>query len=399
MAPIVPTALERQGNFSASTPKPTDPSNGNAPFAGGIIPASRLDPTAQNILTKYVPTANLPGNLWQGYQQSPYNTDEVLVKIDHQFSDANRLSGSYFETAGSNAISPGGNLLWSTENFNWRQQNANASEIWTATPNLVNQFWVSYTRNFGGRLNLPQISLGDLGSSFNIQGPKQLPQIAVTGYFTLGQAISGPVAGTNFYSMRDQVSWNHGRHTFKFGGELSLDKDIQQTLLNDYGVFSFTTSKTGNALAAFMTGLPVTMNQDAPITAMDDFFTGGLFAQDDIRISSRFTLNLGLRYEIQQAPTDPFNRESTFQQGVQSQVLKGSQVPTGLLVPGDPGVGRGIVATPKDHFSPRTRLRLGSVRRWQDLDSRRRRSVLGQRFGQRMELHLELQSVRGARAV
>jgi hypothetical protein len=350
---VVPTALEREGNFSASSPKPTDPSNGNAPFAGGIIPTGRLDPTALNILNKYIPLANSPGNLWQGYQPSPYNTDEALVKIDHQFSDLNRLSGSYFETAGSNAISPGGNMLWSTENFNWRQQNANASDTWTATPNLVNQFWVSYTRNFGGRLNLPQISLGDLGSSFNIQGPKQLPQIAVTGYFTLGQAISGPVAGTNFYSIRDQASWNKGRHTFKFGGELSLDKDIQQTLLNDYGVFSFTTSKTGNALAAYMTGLPVTMNQDAPITAMDDFFTGALFAQDDIRISSRFTLNLGIRYELQQAPTDPFNRESTFEQGVQSQVLKGSQVPTGLLVPGDPGIGRGIVATPKDHFSPR----------------------------------------------
>jgi hypothetical protein len=276
---VVPTALERTGNFSASSPKPTDPTNGNAPFAGGMIPTPRLDPTAQNILKDYIPVANYPGNLWQGYMPSPYNTDEALVKIDHEFSDRNRLSGSYYETSGNNAISPGGNLIWSTENFNWRQQNANSSDTWTVTPNLINQFWVTYTRNFGGRLNTPQTSLGDLGSSFNIQGPAQLPQIAVTGYFTLGQAISGPVAGTNFYSTRDQASWTKGRHTFKFGGELSLDKDVQQTLLNDYGVFSFTTAKTGNALAAYMTGLPVTMNQDAPITAMDNFWTGSLFAQ------------------------------------------------------------------------------------------------------------------------
>ena len=94
----------------------------------------------------------------------------------------------------------------------------------------------------------------------------------------------------------------HGRHTLKFGGELSLNKDIQQTLLNNYGVFSFTGAKTGNALADFMTGLPVTMNQDAPITAMDNFWTGALFLQDDFRIHPRLTLNLGLRYELQQPP-------------------------------------------------------------------------------------------------
>jgi len=358
---IVPTPLERAGNFSQSKIAPKDPLNANAPFPGGIIPPNRLDPTALNILNKYIPLANSTSGVWQGQVPNPYNSDEVLIKIDHSFSDRNHLTASYYETSGINAIMPGsttptGNLPWSIENFNWRQQNVNVSDTFTFTPNTVNQYWVTYTRNFGGRLNTPQISLGDLGSTFNIQGPKQLPQITVTGYFTLGQGIAGPVAGTNFYSTRDQVSWTHGRHTFKFGGEISLDKDIQQTLLNDYGVFSLTGTKTGNALSDYLTGLPVTMNQDSPITALDNFWTGALFVQDDIRLHPRFTLNVGLRYELQQAPTDPFNRESTFELGVQSQVLKGSQVPAGLLVPGDPGIGRGIVATPFDHFSPRVGL-------------------------------------------
>jgi hypothetical protein len=352
---VVPTALERTADFSQSKPQPTDPLTKTL-FPGGIIPASRLDTTAMNILNKYIPQANLPGNIWQGSVPSPYNTDEVLIKIDHSLSDRQLVSASYFETSGTNSQIPGGNLPWSMQNFNWRQQNANASDTLTLNGNTVNQFWLTYTRNMGGRLNTPQISLGDLGSTFRPQGTPSLPQITVTGYFTLAQSIAGPVAGTNFYSTRDVLSYTHGRHTLKFGGELALDKDIQQTLLNNYGVFSFTGTKTNNALADFMTGLPVTMNQDAPVTALDNFWTGALFVQDDFRIHPRLTLNLGLRYELQTPPTDPFDREATFKNGVQSQVLKGSNVPAGLLVVGDPGVGRGIVSLPKTHFSPRVGL-------------------------------------------
>ena len=152
-------------------------------------------------------------------------------------------------------------------------------------------------------------------------------------------------------------SYIRGRHSLNFGGELSLNKDVQQTLLNNYGVFSFTGTKTGNALADFVTGLPVTMNQDSPITALDNFWTGARVCCRTISASTpRLTLNLGVRWDVQTPPTDPFDRESTFIQGVQSQVLKGANVPTGLLVPGDPGITRGIVRLQKGHFSPRLGL-------------------------------------------
>jgi len=347
---IVPTDLERAGDFSKSTPLPRDPSN-NVAFSGGKIPIERFDPTARNILDKYIPRANSPGNIFQNFIPNPYNTDEYLIKGDHSISDRQLLTMSYFETSGLNSFQPAGNLPWSIEQFIWRQHNANVSHTYTLNPNTVNQLWLTYTRNFGGRLSTPQLSLGDLGSKFVIQGTPSLPQITVTGYFTLGQAISGPVAGTNFYSIRDMVSYTRGKHTLKFGGELALDKDIQQTLLNNYGTFSFTNAKSGNALADFLLGVPATMNQDAPVTAYANFYVASLFLQDDYRVSKRFTLNLGLRYEFQQAPTDVFDREATFKVGVQSTVLKNA--PTGLLVVGDPGIGRGIVDSPKLHFSPR----------------------------------------------
>ncbi len=353
---IVPDSNERGGNFSEllSGKVPvqlTDPNAAKAPFPGNIIPLTRMDKTALNILNQNIPSPNLSGNLWQGVIPSPYNTDEFLAKVDHTISDRQVISLSYFETSGHNAIPGGGNLPWSTQNFDWRQHNANASDTFTINADMVNQVWLSYTRNFGGRISTPAESLANFGSSFTAQGTPSLPQIAVTSYFTLGQSISGPVAGTNFYSIRDVLSWTKGKHTLKVGGELSLDKDIQQTLLNNYGVFAFNGKKSGDNLADFFLGLPNTMNQDTPVLALANFFTGALFAQDDWKVVPRFTLNLGVRWDVQQAPTDPQNREATFVQGVQSKIMP--TAPLGLLVVGDPGVGRGVVGTEWNHVSPR----------------------------------------------
>ena len=146
-----------------------------------------------------------------------------------------------------------------------------------ASNNKINQVWFSFNRNYGGRLNLPETSLTDLGSSAIIQGAPALPQITVSGYFTLTNAIGGPTAGGDFYSMRDVFSWTKTKHAFKMGGELSYNKTIQDTLLNNYGVFTFNNSVTRNALADFMIGIPSAVTQDAPVTrALEQLVRRGL---------------------------------------------------------------------------------------------------------------------------
>src|SRR5437773_9319426 len=210
---------------------------------------------------------------------------------------------------------------------------------------------MTYTRNFGGRLNLPQTSLGDLGSAFTIQGTPSLPQITVSGFFTLTNAIGGPTAGTNFYSIRDVFSWTKGRHSLKLGGELSLNKDIQETLLNNYGVFTFNNSVTKNALADFMIGIPSAITQDAPVTGYTNSWYTALFVQDDFRVHPRLTLNLGLRWDVQTPPTDPLNRVVNYVPGQKSVVIP--TAPVGALFFGDPGVERGGIPTSYTHFSPR----------------------------------------------
>lgn len=355
---IVPTALERIGDFSQSSGvKPKDPSTGttlaNATFfANGLIPAARLDPVALKILNDYIPAANLPNNRWQGNVPLPYNTNEYLIKIDHQINEPHRLSFTYFNTAGSQTVFPGsGNLPWATQNFKWQQHNANLSEVWVISPNKINQLWLTYTRNFGGRLNVPDTTLEELGSSFSTQGVGSLPQITVSGFFTLTNAIGGPTAGTNLYALRDVFSWNIGKHSLKLGGEFSLNKDIQDTLLNNYGVFTFNNTATGNALADFLMGIPSGLTQDAPVTALTNTWYTALFVQDDIRATSKLNLNLGLRWDFQTAPTDPQNRFTNYVPGQQS--IVNPLAPVGALFFGDPGVERGGIPNSYKHFSPR----------------------------------------------
>lgn len=358
---IVPTALERAGNFTASGTKPKDPATGttlgNASFFSClgvqyVICPNRLDAVATRIINNFIPQANLPGNRWQGNVPNPYNTNEYLIKIDHQLNEPHRVTFSYFTTSGSTTVFPGsGNIPWATQEFKWRQHNVNASDVWVISANKINQVWATYSRNFGGRLNVPATSLADLGSTFTPQGAASLPQITVSGYFTLSNAIGGPTAGTDLYSLRDVFSLNKGRHSLKLGGEVSLNKDIQQTLLNNYGVFTFNNTSTGNALADFLIGIPSNVTQDAPVTAYTNSWYTAVFAQDDFRIHPRISLNLGVRWDVQTPPTDPQNRVVNYVPGQRSVVNPAA--PVGALFYGDPGVERGGIPVNYTHVSPR----------------------------------------------
>ncbi|MGI4826936.1 MAG: carboxypeptidase regulatory-like domain-containing protein [Janthinobacterium lividum] len=372
---VVPTAAERTGDFSADAVSsfPIDPTTKTFFTCGGVIGkicANRLDPVAQTIVNNYVPLANSGSNLWKGYVPVQYISDEFLGKIDHVLNPKQRLLVEYFNTSGNSSQVSGSTttLPWSQIFYHWRQQNAIVSHTWVLSPSVVNQVWATYTRNFAGRVNTPQTSLADLGSTFTPSGPAALPSISVTGYFVLGESLAGPEAGSNFYALRDLVSLTKGRHSIRAGGEFLLDKDIQIATQASYGAFSFTSSLTagstpapgtksptvkyaGNALASFMIGSPQSVTQASPTYGFTNSFNTALFLQDDYRVTPRLTLNLGLRWDVQTPPTDPQNKETTYIPGRQSTVYPSA--PVGQLFPGDMGVTRGVVPVRYTHVSPR----------------------------------------------
>jgi hypothetical protein len=368
---VVPTAAERTGNFCADAAI-KDPVLGGTPFSsagcaagqtGDMIPSTSLNATALNIMNTYVPVANGVNSstgiedLWSGYQNpSPDNFDEYLAKFDIALTSKQQLTASYFINQGNNIVSEG-STPYAYLNYTWRQQNVNVSDTWTFNPEAINQAYLSYVRNFGGRTPVPEISLGDLGTSaspnlYAGQGTPDLPQIAVSGYFTLTNAISGPATGSNIFTFRDVYNWTKGKNGFEFGGEISHDIDKQQTNLDNYGVFTFGGKYSNSDLADFELGIQSSQEQDQPVTPYTDSIYYALFAQDNYRVTSRLTLNLGVRWDVQTPPTSSNNLASEFVPGQQSKVIP--TAPLGMLFPGDAGVnGSGIVDTRYHHIAPR----------------------------------------------
>jgi hypothetical protein len=397
---IVPTAAERQGDFTADMPgspsalsspiympgtaKTTKtPVNGtnsgpgcqtlSSANAGYCIPANLLDPTAANFLNVNntigvsvpLPTGaqvkNGGGNYTTVYV-TPTNSDEYLGRYDESLGSKDHLSATYFFVRTTST--PAGN--GGTQNINWtgnqsaaNQTNINVADVHTFSATTANQAWLTFTQAMGGRTLIPVTgpanqTLASFGSNFLIQGPPALPYLNVSGYFGTGNPNAGPVTGSDNYELRDVVSMTKGKHNLSLGGEFALDKTMFLANLNNYGDVGFANSApttTGNALADFITGQTSSFEQDSTyVTHLSTWHTA-LFAQDNYRITPRFTVNLGLRWDIDTPPVDAHDRTASFVPGQQSTVTPGA--PLGLLYPGDKGIGRGIIATPFGHISPR----------------------------------------------
>ena len=86
----------------------------------------------------------------------------------------------------------------------------------TFSPTDRNQAWLTFTRAAGGRVNLPATDLGQLRLKLHYPGPVGAAELNVSGYFNAGGALAGPVTTSDFYSLRDMVTMNKGKHTLVF---------------------------------------------------------------------------------------------------------------------------------------------------------------------------------------
>src|SRR4030095_4547559 len=101
------------------------------------------------------------------------------------------------------------------------------------------------------------------------------------------------------YQLKDVLNWNRGSHSIKAGFEVFKKRYLNRGYFQTMRVFNFTGGITGNASVDYLLGKPATAQVAMPLTEQGGVQTQfNQFIQDDWRVNSRLTLNLGLRYDV-----------------------------------------------------------------------------------------------------
>lgn len=362
---IVPTALERTGNFSQSNVAIYDAlTSPRTQFPNNTIPQTRLNPMAL-IAINAAPLPNVPGST-----DEYVNGDEVLkqdsnnysIRLDYVLSQAVTLFGRYSATR-ENDVTPGSTAGYSSVGYA-QPQNGVIGATTVISPNVVNESRIGFNRmNYGSGIPEP---------FFDVNGTEEhLPYFDLTNYAQMGGAGGGAAqTRDNTFEGYDNVSWQHGRNLFKFGAEYMFIEYVPVTQPNEYGTYKFSsgqtaqksaTDGTGDALASFLLGYSSTASQSYGVQRMDghqpEFST---YAQDRLKALPNLTLDLGLRYEI--APPLYDTRGQTmgldFSKVPTPQAIFALGLPTNYYEPtfyicGQAGYPKGCAYTDKNNFAPR----------------------------------------------
>lgn len=347
-----PTAAERAGDFSAAARPPTDPLNGNA-FPNGRIPSSRFDGVAVKVMERYIPLPNLSDGRWVQIGGRPTDGDQYLIRGDHNFGPKNSLNVRYFHDESGLVASSGNIVPYSPYRQSLAVANWALADTHTFSPALLNEFRIGIMRADSLVTLLERTQLSDLGAIYPGVIVPQLPNINVTGYFSLGSTDSFS-EHPNIYTAGDTMRWFRGKHSLSFGGEFERTEQFNRGSSANQGTFSFDASVTRGAFSDFLIGLPVSLDQASPYERLVKGWDMYGFVQDDLRLSARLTLNLGLRYSFFHPYKAMFDRTNTYFAGQQSTVVP--KAPRGMVFPGDQGVGRGLVPTDTNNWAPRLGL-------------------------------------------
>lgn len=349
---VLPTEAQRRGDFSAFRTPLIDPET-RSPFPGNQIPMSRMNPVTRNMFERILP---LPTEAATGlYRYAvPTNADErqSVLKIDHQLTANDTLTVRYFYNYYRSLPNDSPLVFATRPDRVTPSHNVSVGHTHLFSPTLLNQVQFSMNRREDVGTPVWNTSMADLGVR-NVYTLPQYPTfvVSVAGAFSVETTESIVTAPKN-YAVSDIVRWTKGRHQMSLGFEYRY-----QTLYKSYRwlldpTFRFDGDFSGYGVADFFLGKPSRLTQNAfPQTGEMRMPSYSAFFHDTIRITPRFTLNAGIRFEPYIPYVDDGDRVSVFRPGARSNVF--TNAPAGLLYVGDPDVPRAGTRSDLNNIAPR----------------------------------------------
>lgn len=397
----VPTQRERNGDFSQTFAANgqliqifnpyslhTDSGTGQLvrdPFPNNTIPSSMINPIAQNLINAVIPLPNLPGttnNLFFS-QDWPYISNSWHFRIDHHIGERDWLFGSFGYIKDDEkypAFLPSRVTGY---------DNIHPSYVFTL--GYVHTFNSTRTLDLRAGVHRDHQNLPTFNEQFisALGLPPSLTSIAPAKVFPIFNAtgITGQVGfdlqGTSFITpdWRGYITQVIRRHTLKFGYEGRVYRTFSFSHDSEAGNFSFTpfwtrgpqpnvsSTTAGVDIADLLLGTPSSAHISINASNASQSVYHALYLQDDWRVTSRLSLNLGVRWDVETATTERFNKgnrgfDFTSPSPIANQVnanLAANPVPGisslnlvgGLLFAGVAGQPRGVENQVNDNFVPR----------------------------------------------
>ncbi|HEY3379328.1 MAG TPA: TonB-dependent receptor [Armatimonadota bacterium] len=326
------TPDQRNGVFTTTI---TDSATG-APFPNNTIPGSRISPISSYIL-KLVPLPNNPGIptrnfIFSGVPSGHAQRDNGVGRVDYNLDEKNTIYGRYLINDEIGATSPG---LPAPANsggtaLTLKAQNVSVSWSHVFNPNLLNTATLGYARYRNRNATLNSFTnnlLTPSGITNTLADTNPLfwaaPAVSIPGYIMPNETTPSYRTDNNF-QFQESVVWNHGPHTLKFGADL---RSIREYMFytGGSGGTSFGNAYTGSNVADFLLGYASSVNKTARAS---DWNTKvpfmAFFAQDDWKVTSRLTVNLGVRYEVEGALRQSGNNWVDWSPALGSMVLSSS---------------------------------------------------------------------------